>query len=125
MQYTNALYIKNKRKYTYLHNVLFGIHEIKQISKKFGVSRRNRKVKAFCSSMFHCLSSRYTKHHCLLHMLSILGHPKAFPDQMGYYIIPPACSGSAPGPPCSGECLEHIHREVSKRPPNLTLNHLS
>jgi len=33
----------------------------------------------------------------------LLGDPKVFPGQMRY-AIPPACSGSTPGPPTSGTC---------------------
>lgn len=44
------------------------------------------------------------------------GDPKAFPSHLGDK-IPPACPGSAPGPPPSGICLDQLHWEPSRGRP--------
>ncbi|XP_049457572.1 uncharacterized protein LOC125904284 isoform X3 [Epinephelus fuscoguttatus] len=47
----------------------------------------------------------------------LLGDSKAFPGKMRY-VIPPVCSGSAPGPRTSGTCLKHLQREAPRRHPD-------
>ena len=41
----------------------------------------------------------------------------AIPSHVGN-VIPPACSGSAPGSPTSWKCLKHLQRETARRHPN-------
>lgn len=51
----------------------------------------------------------------------LLGDPEASPGQMGY-VIPAACSGSAPGSPIRWMCLEYPCRKASYQHPDQMLN---
>ncbi len=44
------------------------------------------------------------------------GFPWVFPGQMGY-VIPPPSSSSDPRFSSSRMCLEYLHKDVSRRPP--------